>query len=79
LLDAREFGARYGLQPGYMASSNAYFERVAQVSAAWNRVIFYDGGLFHSADVDQPGLLSRDPARGRLTLNSFFTCKRNAA
>ena len=79
LLEAREFSARYGLLPGYMAGSNAYFERVAQVPAAWNRIIFYDGGLFHSADVEQPSLLSSDPTRGRLTLNSFFTCKRNAA
>jgi len=78
LLGADEFSARYGLAPGYMAASNAYFERIAQVPAAWNRVIYYDGGLFHSADVDQPDRLSADPTRGRLTLNSFFTCKRNA-
>jgi hypothetical protein len=61
-----------------MAGSNAYFERIAQVPATWNRAIFYDGGLFHSADVDQPVLLSSDPLRGRLTLNSFFTCSRKA-
>jgi len=79
LLGAQEFSARYGLRPGYMAGSNAYFEHIAQVGAAWNRVIFYDGGLFHSVDVDEPGLLSADPTRGRLTLNSFFTCKRHAA
>ena len=78
LLDARGFGARYGLQAGYMAGSNAYFERAAQVGAAWNRMIFYDGGLFHSGDVDDPQLLSTDPTRGRLTLNAFFTCKRSA-
>jgi Family of unknown function (DUF6445) len=77
-LTAHEFCSRHGVQPGYLAGSNAYFERVAQVPAAWNRIIFYDGGLFHSADVDQPELLSADPMRGRLTLNSFFTCKRNA-
>lgn len=78
-LDAATFAARYGLQPGYMAASHAHFERVARVPAAWNRMIFYDGGLFHSADVDRPDLLNADPARGRLTLNSFFTCRRHAA
>lgn len=78
-LDADEFSARYGLQPGYMVGSNAYFERVAQVAAAWNRVVYYDGGIFHSADVAQPERLSADPVRGRLTLNGFFTCRRNAA
>jgi hypothetical protein len=46
--------------------------------AAWNRMIFYDGGLFHSADISQPSLNSADPRTGRLTLNGFFTCRRNA-
>jgi len=78
-LTPQAFSARHGVQPGYMAGSNAHFERVAQVPAAWNRAIFYDGGLFHSGDVDDPAQLSADPARGRLTLNSFFTCKRNAS
>jgi Family of unknown function (DUF6445) len=77
-LDARTFSARYGLQPGYMDGSNAYFERIAQVPAAWNRAIFYDGGLFHSADLQLPASLDPDPARGRLTLNGFFHCKRTA-
>jgi hypothetical protein len=79
LLSAAEFGDRYGLHAGYMAGGNAWFDRIAQVPAAWNRAIFYDGGLFHSADVEQPDLLSSDPLRGRLTLNSFFTCKLKAA
>jgi hypothetical protein len=78
-MDAATFGARYGLEPGYMSGSNAYFERVAQVPAAWNRMIAYDGSLFHSADVDPSSGLSADPTRGRLTLNSFVTCRRAAA
>ena len=77
-LDASEFSTRYGLQPGYMDGNNAYFERIAQVPAAWNRAIFYDGGLFHSADLQLPASLDPDPMRGRLTLNGFFHCKRNA-
>lgn len=78
VLSAHDFGARYGLQAGYMAGSNAYFERVAQVGARWNRIIFYDGGLFHSADVGDPALMLADPLRGRLTLNGFITCRRDA-
>jgi hypothetical protein len=77
-LDAHAFAARYGLEPSYMTDSNAYFERVATVPAAWNRLIFYDGGLFHSGDIARPDLLSTDPSRGRLTLNGFFTCRRKA-
>jgi hypothetical protein len=76
-LNAHEFGRRYGLRPEYMAGSNAYFERTAQVPAAWNRLIFYDGSLFHSADVE-PSRLAADPLQGRLTLNSFITCRRTS-
>jgi hypothetical protein len=79
LLNAHDFTERYGWQPGYMAGSNAYFEMVAQVPAAWNRVIFYDGGLFHSAAVGDPARMSDHPERGRLTLNSFITCRKSAA
>jgi hypothetical protein len=78
LLDGPSFTAKHGVQPGYMNGSNAFFERVAQVPAAYNRAIFYDGGLFHSADVDQPSLLTPNPQTGRLTLNSFFSCTRKA-
>jgi hypothetical protein len=77
-LSASEFSQRYGLQAGYMLGSNAYFECIASVPAAWNRLIFYDGSLFHSADIVQPARLSANPAQGRLTLNGFLTCRRNA-
>jgi hypothetical protein len=40
-------------------------------------LIFYDGGLLHSGDITAPGKLSKDPVAGRLTLNGFFTCRRN--
>lgn len=78
-MDAATFSARHGVAPGYMNDSNAHFERVAKVLAAWNRAIFYDGSLFHAPDVDQPELLSTDALRGRLTLNGFFACRRHAA
>jgi uncharacterized protein DUF6445 len=77
-LGGAEFGARYGLRAGYMLGSNQHFECIATVPAAWNRMIFYDGGLFHSADIGEPSRLSADPRVGRLTLNGFFTCRRNA-
>lgn len=77
-LDAAAFSARYGVAPGYMRGSNDWFERVARIEPAWNRALFYDGGLFHSADVDDPARLTADPASGRLTVNGFFTCQRRA-
>jgi len=73
-LDAAAFEARYGIARNYMAASNAWFEQLLSVPAKWNRLIFYDGGLYHSGDIRSPERLDPDPARGRLTLNGFFTC-----
>jgi len=72
------FTQRYGIQPGYIHASNAYFTQIGGVPARWNRLIFYDGSLLHSGDITQPEKLSADPLKGRLTLNGFFTCRRNA-
>ena len=78
-LDAAAFSQRYPeVAPGYQIDSNAWFERVASVPAAFNRAIFYDGGLFHSGDIRHPERLSDDPAIGRLTLNTFIRCRRQA-
>ena len=77
-LGAAAFTARHGLEPGYMDGSNAFFERVACVPAAWNRMIFYDAGFFHSGDIGKPDRLSADPAVGRLTANAFLNCRRDA-
>jgi hypothetical protein len=74
-MGAAEFSARYGLEAGYLQGSNRYFERLAQVSAAWNRLLFYNGDLFHSGDITAPARLSANPRVGRLTLNGFFTCR----
>ncbi|PTT78534.1 hypothetical protein DBR42_23385 [Pelomonas sp. HMWF004] len=73
------FSARHGIAPGYPAEDSPYFECVATVPAAWNRMIIYDGGGYHCAAIDRPELLSGDPATGRLTVNGFFPCRRQAA
>jgi hypothetical protein len=73
------FAERYGIEPGYIAASNAYFERVGGVEARFNRLIFYDGSLLHSGDIPLPERLSEDPAAGRLTFNGFFVSRRHAA
>ncbi|HYL00124.1 MAG TPA: DUF6445 family protein, partial [Steroidobacteraceae bacterium] len=74
-LSAAEFSRRYGLEAGYLSGSNRYFERLALVPAAWNRMLFYNGDLFHCGDITAPARLSADPRSGRLTLNGFFTCR----
>ncbi|MCX7217968.1 MAG: DUF6445 family protein [Burkholderiales bacterium] len=65
--------------PSYMTKSNAYFDQVCTVPAAWNRAIFYSGTIFHAAQIDRPELLNTDPAKGRLTLNGFFKLRLSSA
>jgi hypothetical protein len=72
------FAAEIGSPPGYLTTSNAHFELLGTVPAAFNRAVFYDGSAFHSSHITEPARLSPDPARGRLTLNGFFICRRNA-
>lgn len=76
-LPSAEFFARYGLEPGYLTDSNAWFARVGGVEARWNRCIFFDGYALHSGDIRQPQRLSADPLSGRLTCNGFFTSRRS--
>lgn len=78
-LDNAAFSAETGWAPGYMTQSNQHFERVAAIEPRWNRMICYDGSLFHGSHIEQPERLSDDPSIGRLTLNLFFLCKRQAS
>jgi hypothetical protein len=50
---------------------------LATVPARYNRIVFYEGTLFHSGEIARPDLLTRDPRSGRLSLNGFFNCRRN--
>ena len=77
-MSGEQFTRETGLQPAYPTGSNAYFERVATVDAAWNRLIFYSGGTYHSGDIRHPGRMVPDPVQGRLTLNGFFVCRPRA-
>jgi Family of unknown function (DUF6445) len=78
-LSREAFADKYGLRAGYLTESNAYFEKIFTVPARWNRLIFYDGSRFHCSNISAPERLSDDPRTGRLTLNGFFTCRRNSS
>jgi len=77
-LSNEAFTAEIGAEPAYLVHSNAWFERLGYVPARFNRAVFYDGSGFHSSHITEPARLSADPARGRLTLNGFFVCRRAA-
>jgi Family of unknown function (DUF6445) len=72
-----EFTARHCVHAGYMTQSNSHFEKLLAIPPRWNRLIFYPGTIFHSADITAPERLSTDPRTGRLTLNGFFLYRRN--
>ncbi|QGX38459.1 DUF6445 family protein [Permianibacter aggregans] len=75
-MSASEFGERYGFRPGYFNESNHWFEKVLNIPARWNRLIVYDGNIFHCGDIRSTNALSDDPEQGRLTFNGFFTCRK---
>lgn len=78
-LSAEKFSQKYRVARGYLTDSNDWFNKVLNIEPAWNRMIFYDGSLFHCSDIPAPQRLSDNPATGRLTLNGFFTCTRRMA
>jgi hypothetical protein len=78
VLASDAFTRTYGIAPGY-PRDDAWFEKVAVVPPRFNRMVFYDGGLFHAGEIPDPARLTDDPGTGRLTLNGFFTCRRAIA
>ena len=77
-LDSAQFAAKYGWPASYMTHSNMYFKVIGRVPAKPNRIIFYDGNIFHSSDISRPEKLNAPDGVGRLTINGFFTCTRKA-
>jgi hypothetical protein len=59
-----------------MTESNRYFEVIGRVPAKWNRALFYDGGIFHSGDIDGSSATGYHSGIGRLTINAFFKSRR---
>lgn len=78
-LPAPAFTQKYGIAQRYLCDSNEWFTHVGRVAAKWNRMVVYDGSMLHSGDIFASERLSEDPRLGRLTLNGFFTSRRNAA
>lgn len=78
-LSGPAFTARHGIAAGYLTGDNDYVERVASIPPRFNRMVFYDGSILHSGDIPAPDHLTADPARGRLTLNGFFSARRHGS
>lgn len=59
-------------QQKYICGSNQYYEEIAHYESNFNRLIMYRGNCLHSASVPDTLSLVPNPARGRLTLNTFI-------
>jgi hypothetical protein len=77
-IDNAQFTRETGWPPAYMTHGNTVFDKTGELPARWNRLVFYDGSRFHCSHIREPQRLSDDPARGRLTINLFFVCRRIA-
>ncbi|OYU97834.1 MAG: hypothetical protein CFE45_18875 [Burkholderiales bacterium PBB5] len=78
-LDGPAFTRARSVQPGYIQGSNAWFEHTATLPARFNRMVFYNGTVFHAGDIQHPERLGSDARTGRLTLNGFFACTPQAS
>lgn len=67
--------AREGWSPGYVDDGEPWFEQIADVDAAFNRVIAYRSHILHSGRILHPDRLSPTPREGRLTANIFVTLR----
>ena len=56
----------------YIRSDTAAFEKIAEVSARYNRLVIYPCTVLHSGIIDAGFDFSRTPAQARLSINSFL-------
>jgi hypothetical protein len=78
-MDGDSFGSKYDIAANYMTQSNRYFEVIGRVAAKWNRAVFYDGGIFHSGDIQWSSSAGYGTGLGRLTVNAFFKSSRSSS
>lgn len=55
----------------YFRDSNARYEKIFEAEAQFNRLVIYQGALFHSGTVPPDFAFDPDPRSGRLTGNIF--------
>lgn len=60
------------LADGYINGDTAFFEQVANVPAAFNRMLVYRRNSLHSASIEKGFVPDANPSTGRLSINSFI-------
>lgn len=69
---------RYGGEPSlaYVAGDTPLFERTLLAEARYNRALIYRSYVLHSGAISPDAQLSRDPAKGRLTVTAFLSVEK---
>jgi hypothetical protein len=75
----QECDALLGRPAEYLSESNLLFEKLLSIQPKFNRIIFYNGNIFHTSDILNPNLISSSPTSGRLTLNLFLICSKSSS
>ncbi len=58
--------------PGYINGDTDQFERIASYGAAFNRLLLYRCTSLHSGNIAEGFGFETDPAKGRLSINTFL-------
>ena len=61
--------------PAYCDASSPLFQQIARYDGVFNRAIVYRSHTLHCADLPSGSHFDADPARGRLTVNTFLDAR----
>lgn len=56
----------------YFAESGKFFEKIGFIPARFNRLVAYKGSLLHNPYINPNKSIEKEPAIGRLTVNTFY-------
>lgn len=78
VMSAAEFTAKYRIRADEARESNEIFHLAQTIPAKFNRMVIFDGAMFHAPQFKSDAALSVNPATGRLTFDAYLTCKRHS-
>jgi hypothetical protein len=77
-LNSSAFEGKYRLRADDMRASNDLFHLAQTIPAKFNRMVIFDGAMFHASQITRETPLSDSATDGRLTFDAFLTCKRHS-
>lgn len=77
-LDSPAFEAKYRLRADDARESNDLFHLAQTIPAKFNRMVVFDGAMFHAPQITSDTPLTNNATDGRLTFDAYLTCKRHS-